>query len=360
MFQIIFTLAVLPWIPVYYFADLAHGVQADGFIQSHPPLVALVERAGHLLGQQADSATVQDREFSKDGLDQDGMQKCFPTETGFSTGFIPVRRPDYHDLKLFAGSSVVLDVESNSLLHYQNGRKQTQIASLTKMMTAILAMEKIPDLNKDVVMIPSEIKLLPGTVVGCPTSTLCNANRLYVGEKVYAIDLLKAMLMNSANDAAYSLAVHIAGSQQAFVDMMNEKARSLGLRDTHFCTASGLEIDGEENQCYSSAYDIARIGATSLQYDEIWKIMRTPEEQVYSTDGKYMHQLKNTDLLLNELPNCLGGKTGFTPLAGKSLLLGVSDPSGKHRIIAVILNDDQRWVEMRELIDWVFSNYEWK
>jgi D-alanyl-D-alanine carboxypeptidase (penicillin-binding protein 5/6) len=228
------------------------------------------------------------------------------------------------------------------------------------MMTAILVIEKIKDLNKEVVVIPKEAAFVPGTVVGCPRTGYCLSNRLYTGEKVYAIDLLKAMLMNSANDAAYSLAVHIAGSEEKFVEMMNKKAKELGLKDTNFCTASGLEIDGRENECYSSAHDIAKIGAVSLGYDLIWNIMKIPEGEFYSATGNYLHVLKNTDLLLGTNPNCLGGKTGFTPLAGKSLLMGLTDSDKQHRVISVILNDENRWEDMKILNSWVFNNYEWK
>jgi serine-type D-Ala-D-Ala carboxypeptidase (penicillin-binding protein 5/6) len=359
MLPIIFTIIVLPWIPVYFFADLAHGIEQSNSNGDNPALVEVLSKVEKVMGEE-DEKVQEEREFNKDDLTEEGAQRCFPTDSGFTSGFMPVRDKDYQDIKLWAGSSVVLDVGSNSLLHYEDGRKRTQIASLTKMMTAILAMEKISDPEKEVVTIPQGAMMLPGTVVGCPRSGYCVANRLYAGEKIYAMDLIKAMLMNSANDAAYSLAVHIAGSEEKFVDMMNEKARSMGLKDTHFCTASGLEIDGQEDQCYSTAYDIARIGAVSMDHKEIWQIMRIPEVQIYSVSGDYMHQLKNTDLLLDQLPNCLGGKTGFTPLAGKSLLLGVTDPSGKHKIIAVILNDDQRWEDMKALIDWVFANYDWK
>jgi len=171
---------------------------------------------------------------------------------------------------------------------------------------------------------------------------------------------MKAMLLNSANDAATAIAIHIAGSTEKFSEMMNAKAKELNLTDTHFCTPSGLEIDGKEDQCYSTAYDIARIAAESLKYKLIWDIMKIPEAQIYSADGKYMHQLNNTDILLGEMPNCLGGKTGFTPLAGKSLLLGSTDETRKHKIIAVVLNDERRWEDMRTLIKWIFDNYEWK
>lgn len=275
------------------------------------------------------------------------------------TGLVPKRKPDCSDLKVWAGSSVAIDVDSGVILHYDDGRKQTQIASLTKIMTAILAVENIKDFNEEVI-IKKEALNVPGTVVGCPTSVLCNGNRLYVGEKVHAIDLFKAMLLNSANDAATALAIHIAGSEKNFVEKMNQRVKEMGLIDTNFCTPSGLEIDGKESECYSSAYDIARIGAASLKYDLIWDTMKIVEGQFYSVDGKYMHLLKNTDLLLGNISNCLGGKTGFTPLAGKSLLMGSTDPTGKHKVITVLLNDEKRWDDMRILLNWVYNNYEWK
>jgi D-alanyl-D-alanine carboxypeptidase (penicillin-binding protein 5/6) len=290
----------------------------------------------------------------------DSFQSCnlFPVYSG-SAEYVPERTKDYVDTKIFAGSSVAIDVESGTILHYDNGRKRTQVASLTKMMTAVLVMENIKDLNEKV-KITSEALAVPGTIVGCPTSTFCNANRMYRGEEVRAVDLLKVMLLNSANDAATALAIHMTGSSSDFANMMNDKAKSLGLKDTHFCTPSGLEIDGHEDECYSSAYDLARIASYSLKYKQIWDIMKIPDGQFYSVDGKYMHEMKNTDMLLDQLPNCIGGKTGFTPLAGKSLMLGSTDPTGKHKVISVILNDESRWDDMKKLVNWIYNNYEWR
>lgn len=283
----------------------------------------------------------------------------FPVDNAFASGIVPVKKGSNPNLKIWAGSSVAIDVESGTILHYDDGRKKTQIASLTKIMTAVLVVENIKNLEEEVT-ITREPLLLPGTKVGCPTTGVCPSNRMYVGEKVKAIDLLKAMLMNSANDAATALGIHIAGSTDKFVKMMNEKATSLGLKDTGFCTPSGLEIDGREDECFSTAYDIARIAAYSLKYEIIWDIMRIPDGRFYSCDGTYMHELKNTDMLIESMPNCIGGKTGFTPLAGKSLMTGATNPTGKHKIIAVILNDETRWDDMKSLIGWVFNNYTWQ
>ena len=301
-------------------------------------------------------------EGESDGISKDfeaTQRKEYSPFNLAGSGLVPKRKPSCTDLKMWAGSSVAIDVDSGTILHYDDGRKQTQIASLTKIMTAILAVENIKDFNEEVVMKREGLNVA-GTVVGCPTSVFCNGNRMYVGEKVRAIDLFKAMLLNSANDAATSLAIHISGTPEKFVEKMNQRAKDLGLIDTHFCTPSGLEIDGRENECYSSAYDIARIGAASLKYDLIWDTMKITEGQFYSTDGKYMHLLKNTDLLLGNISNCLGGKTGFTPLAGKSLLMGSTDPTGKHKVITVLLNDEKRWDNMKLLLNWVYNSYEWK
>lgn len=353
MYNILLTL-ILPFVPVWtygHIAELAKTPQPS--CDSKQTSVCAI--APQVLGAE-DKSKSGEKQEGNSGFDN---YNIFPVDQAQAAGLVPVRKENVSDLKLWAGSSVAIDVASGNILHYDNGRKRTQIASLTKMMTAILAMENIKNLDEDVVITKDALNL-PGTVVGCPTSTFCDGKRMFAGEKVKAGDLLKVMLMNSANDAATALGIHMAGSAEKFVDMMNAKAKSLGLTDTHFCTPSGLEIDGEEDQCYSSAYDIARIAAYSLRYDTIWNIMRIPEGQFYSTDGKCEHVLKNTDLLLDTLPNCIGGKTGFTPLAGKSLLLGATDATGKHKIISVLLNDEKRWDDMRTLVSWIDQNYKWQ
>lgn len=272
------------------------------------------------------------------------------------SGYIPQRRKNYYNTKVFADSSVVIDVDSGTILHYDNGRNRMPIASLTKMMTAVVVMEKVKNLDEQVT-ISEEAILAEGTKVGCPRSGYCVDERLHEGEKITVKDLLTAMLLNSANDAAIALGNHIAGSQREFARLMNEKAEELSLGDSKFCNPSGLD----EDDCYSSAYDIARVTAYSMKYDLIWSIMKMSGVEIGSCDGKYSHQLKNTDLLIGQIPNCLGGKTGFTYNAGKSLLLAAADPAtGKHKIVAVILNDNNRWEDMTKLINWTFENYDWK
>ncbi|MCX6766224.1 MAG: D-alanyl-D-alanine carboxypeptidase [Candidatus Moranbacteria bacterium] len=272
------------------------------------------------------------------------------------SGFLPQRKTDYADTKVLAGASVVIDVDSGTILHFDKGRDHMPIASLTKIMTAVLVMENVKNLDDPVTIDSESLAAVPARV-GCPTSLKCDSERLRVGEKITAGNLLAAMLIDSANDAAVALGKHVAGSQKAFAEMMNAKAEELNLGDSHFCNPSGLDAPG----CYSSAYDLARIAAYSMKYDTLWKIMNTQESSVQSCDGKYDHLLKNTDMLLGQIQNCLGGKTGFTYNAGKSLMLAATDPeTGRHRIITVILNDNNRWKDMQDLVDWTFNNYEWK
>ncbi len=349
MLNFIVTFLILPFAPLWFYGDISNNISNNNASAMVSSDASCQSGQAEVCGlSQGSGETKKPEKYS-----------LFPVDSAMASGLVPIRKDGVPDLKLWAGSSVAIDADSGTIIHYSDGRKRTQIASLTKMMTAILAMENIKDLN-DEVTITKEALHVDGTVVGCPTSVFCNGNRMYVGEKVSAMDLMKVMLMNSANDSATALGVHMAGSADKFVDMMNAKAQLLGLKDTHFCTPSGLEIDGQEDQCYSTAYDIARISAYSLKYDTIWDIMKIPEGKFYSCDGKYVHELKNTDMLLSTLPNCIGGKTGFTPLAGKSLMLGAEDPTGKHRIIAVILNDEQRWEDMKTLANWVFNNYTWQ
>lgn len=275
--------------------------------------------------------------------------------------FQPVKKETAYDLAIpTAHSSLIMDVDTKKVLYESNGNEQRQIASLTKMMTATLVMERISNLDEEV-LIDEDAVYSEGTRIGCPRSGYCITQRLKVGEKISVLSLLKAMLMNSANDAAIALSKHISGSQEEFVKLMNKKAKELGLNDSNFCTASGLELDGREAECYSSAHDIAYIAAYSMKYDLIWDIMRLPNNTtITSTDGTCSHNILNTDIVMNDITNCIGGKTGFTPLAGRSLLLAASDPTRKHKVIAVLLDDPYRWQNIKTMISWAFDSYEWK
>lgn len=258
-----------------------------------------------------------------------------------------------------AHASVIMDVDSGKVLYARNADQERQIASLTKLFTATIVMERIHDLDS-LVTIDEEAIYADGTRVGCPRSGVCSGVRLKVGEQVTTRDLLKAALMNSANDAAIALGKHIGGTQEGFAKIMNDRAKELGLAHSHFCTPSGLEPDGRETECYSSASDIAKIAVHALEFPEIWEIMRLEKQIITSHDGQYSHEIFNTDQLLGQLPNLIGTKTGFTPLAGYSLLAVASDQSSKHKVVAVVLDDSSRWQSIRSMFDWSFEAFDWK
>lgn len=273
--------------------------------------------------------------------------------------FRPIKKPYALDLSIAsAHAAVILDADSGTILYNHNADTKRQVASLTKMLTALIIIERVKNLDEPVT-IGDEI-YIDGTRIGCPRSGFCNGERLKVGEQVSVRHLLEAMLMNSANDAATALGKYIGGTPNGFAKIMNTRAHELGLSDSHFCTPSGLETEGHETDCYSTAHDMAIIASEALKHPLLWEIMRGEKMTFSSIDGKYEHEIFNTDELLGQFPNLLGTKTGFTPLAGHSLLAAATDDGGKHPIIAVVLDDTTRFESIRSMFHWSFGAFDWE
>ncbi|MDP2837870.1 MAG: D-alanyl-D-alanine carboxypeptidase family protein [Candidatus Moranbacteria bacterium] len=288
------------------------------------------------------------------------LEPVVAEDRGLATGFLPEQKEFSPRLSIVtAHASVIMDVDSGKVLYARNADERRQIASLTKLFTATIVMEQIKDLE-ELVTIDEEAIYSPGTRVGCPRSGFCNGERLKPGEKISARNLLKAALMNSANDAAIALGKHIGKTQDGFAKIMNQRAQELGLENSHFCTPSGLEPDGREHECYSSAADVARIATHALEFPELWEIMRIEKQFITSADGEYTHEIFNTDQLLGQFPNLVGTKTGFTPLAGYSLLAVATDYTENHRVVAVVLDDQSRWQSVRSMFDWSFQTFDWR
>lgn len=278
----------------------------------------------------------------------------------FSSTYQPVLKPSAPKLAVpTAHSAVIIDTDSQETLFEDNANDHRQIASLTKLMTALITVETVKNLDEPVT-IDEEAVYAEGTRVGCPRSGYCIGERLKIGEQVAVRDLLKAALMNSANDAAIALGKHIGTTQSGFATIMNKRAGELGMTETHFCTPSGLEPDGHEHECYSSARDVAKMTIQALKYDILWQMMRLEKVQISSVDGKYQHDIFNTDELLGQMPNLIGTKTGFTPLAGRTLLAVAHHPASNHRVVAVVLDDQYRWQSIRSMFDWSFQSFDWQ
>ncbi len=280
------------------------------------------------------------------------------------TIYQPVRKMDSIDLEVSATSAVILDVDSGGVLYSKNATERRSIASLTKLVTAMIVIDRVQNLDEEVI-IPESVMTIDGTKVGCLTSTTCEYERMYVGERVRVKDLLSAMLISSANDAATTLAIHISGSEEGFSKLMNARMKEIGAINSNFCRPSGLEIDDEENEdtCYSTAYDISRVVSHLLRYEKydlLWDIMKTEESSFTDIDNTVEHTLKSTDRILGEVPNIVGGKTGFTPRAGYSLMMTMESSDKQHKIISIVLDDMNRFDDVQEMANWAFRSYEWK
>ena len=213
------------------------------------------------------------------------------------------------------------------------------MASITKIMTAVVALEH-SSLTEQVT--------IPKASVAVGESTAF----LRPGEKLSMQEVLEALLVKSGNDAAIAIAQHVAGNEDEFVKLMNEKATELGLTNTHFANAHGLDEKGH----YSTAYDLgvlARYAMTKPAFKQIVG-MKT----VVIGSGKRKETLQSTDLLLGNYTGAMGIKTGYTADAGYSVISAAQ--RGGVTLYAVVLgtpSELQRFREARELFDWGFSHY---
>lgn len=260
----------------------------------------------------------------------------------FNISSLPILKSDAESLFLTAKAAVVFDVDSDIVLFGQQAKERKPIASLTKLMTAVVVLENAQ--LDEVVTISKEAI----DTEGC----FCDFK---VGEKLSVENMLHIMLLQSSNDASVALAEYVGGSTANFVAMMNQKVADLEMKDTIFSCPNGLDDDGN----FSTAYDMAQLADYALEKSLLWDILRIQEETVSSIDGLQQHYLKNTNTLLKYSANVLGGKTGYTEGAGECLLLVVQHPENRHRIISVVLNTQDRFADSQKLFEWVFANYRW-
>lgn len=233
-----------------------------------------------------------------------------------------------------ARAVVLADVDSGQVLLEYNAQQPLPMASTTKIMTALLALEHG---NLD------QVVTVPAEALAVGESSMF----LQAGEQLTLRDLLYGLLMVSGNDAALTIAVHIAGSEAAFVQMMNERAVALGMTNTHFANPHGLDAPDH----YASAADMYRLARAALAYPQFATVVSTPQHTVPG------HSLVNKNELLALYDGADGIKTGTTDLAGECLVGSVSR-SG-HRVIAVILGSTQRYDDARRLFDHYFTHYGW-
>ena len=218
-----------------------------------------------------------------------------------------------------AKAAIVVDASDGAVLYARHADERRAIASTTKLMTALLALERTR---------PSEVFTAPEYDAGAAESKI----NLRAGERMRAGDLLRALLLESANDAAATLAQGISGSRSAFVEAMNERARQLGLRNTSYANPVGLDEAGN----YSTASDLARLARRLLTSRRFARIVNTPEAVLRS--GSHRRVVDNRNDLVARYPFVDGVKTGHTQQAGY-LLVGAGHGASGARVITVVMGE---------------------
>ena len=234
-----------------------------------------------------------------------------------------------------AQRAIVMDEIGNQVVYEKNADSRSLIASTTKIMTGLLVCENCNVL--DTVRIPKE-------AVGIEGSSMY----LREGEVLTIQELLYGMMLSSGNDAAVALAIACGGSVEHFADMMNEKARELGMTESHFENPNGL--DGKEH--YSTARDLGILGLEAMKNPIFAKTVSTKTVQV---GNRY---LRNHNKLLWRVPGADGVKTGYTRAAGRILVS--SAQRGGRRVAAVTINDPNDWQDHSTLLENAFARYEEK
>ncbi len=238
--------------------------------------------------------------------------------------------------KVDAEAAVLMVAGTRRILYAINPDAIMYPASTTKIMTALVALER----GK-----PDSVVTVSSRAAGCEGSSL----ELRAGDRLNFRDLLYGMMLVSGNDASEAVAEHIAGSVPAFVEMMNSRTQQMGLINTHFANPHGLP---DPNNHYSSAKDLALITAQALQNPEFARIVATRDYAVpFKNRGSV--SVSNTNKFLRSYPGASGVKTGYTQAAGDCLV--ASARRGGVQLIVVLLNDDERWGDAAKLLDYGFA-----
>ena len=249
--------------------------------------------------------------------------------------FIPV----YAVSDISAAAAVLMEASGRNVLTEKNAHQQMPMASTTKIMTAIVAIEKCTNLSAPVQISENAIGIEGSSVY------------LKVGEVLSMEQLLYALLLESANDAAAAIAIEIAGDIPLFAEMMNEKAALLGMKNTHFTNPHGLD-DAEH---YTTAYDLALLACHALENPLFRKISSTYKATIPMNNGEGNRVLINHNRLLNTYHGAIGIKTGYTRRCGRCLV-SAAERNGV-TMVAVTLSAPDDWNDHTRLLDYGFSQY---
>ena len=266
------------------------------------------------------------------------MRKIFITLLLFHIFLIPsyaIKEPSVN-----ATAAIAIDTVSGRILYEKNAFTKKPMASTTKVMTAIIAIEN-NDIN-DIVKISKKAAGTGGSSV-----------KLQEGQEIKLEELLYGLMLASGNDAAVAIAEHTAGSVEDFAKLMNAKAAELGAFNTNFITPHGLDTEGH----YSTAYDMAIITRYALKNPTIAKLVSTQSKYMTFTDGSG-RSLNNTNALLSSYAGANGVKTGYTALAGRCLI--GSATKNDWQVISVVFGEPtsaSRINDSAKILNYCFENY---
>jgi D-alanyl-D-alanine carboxypeptidase (penicillin-binding protein 5/6) len=235
-----------------------------------------------------------------------------------------------------AVAALLVDAQTGEVLYARAPDKRLLPASTTKLMTALIVYEKLRGLNGSVTIAesdraePSNIPVVPGETISVKT-------------------LFHALLIESANDSARALGRAVAGSPEAFVSMMNQRALAMGLFNTHFYNPNGLPAPSGTH--YTSCADLMKIFQADLRYPDLVKILSTKEYQIHTASGT--HILHNHNRLLGYYPGMGPAKTGWTVASRHTYACAVTQ--GKHTLLLTLLNSPNKWQDAQILFNWGFA-----
>jgi D-alanyl-D-alanine carboxypeptidase (penicillin-binding protein 5/6) len=254
----------------------------------------------------------------------------------------PVKQAGAVEPVVEAKSALLLDLPSGQVLFSKDADTPRPIASLAKLMTALVAVEHTK--SEDVVPV--------GKLTNTPDESLAGFPE---GEALRADDMLAGLLITSGNDAARSLAVHVSGTEEKFVNEMNSRAKELGLTHTHFASASGYDR-ANQGETSSSARDLAVLSRAAVAQPRISGVVSLKELTVTGASGT-QYKLATTDALLGSYLPVAGLKTGTSDDAGPCLITELS--SGNRQLLAIVLNSPNRFQENKAMLDWSLHAYKW-
>ncbi|MBR7091499.1 MAG: D-alanyl-D-alanine carboxypeptidase [Clostridia bacterium] len=241
------------------------------------------------------------------------------------------------DASSSAKSSIVMDVDTGRVFYQKNSDQKLAIASTTKIVTAITAIENVGDIDA-VIRVDDKSIGVYGTSI-----------YLQKGEELSIRELLYGLMLRSGNDAATAIAYSVGGSIESFCEMMNQTARKAGATSSNFVNPHGLDQD----EHYTTAYDLAKITAYALNNEIFADIVKTKNIKISGVDND--RYLVNKNKLLNTLDGCIGVKTGFTDNAGRCLV-SACERDGM-RVVCVVLNCGPMFEESAKLINAVYQKY---